>query len=106
MARKSIKVADVLRMVNIRMGVPDRATSGLDKLTPHQAYRQGIADLLGNILHNTDNYAGFGYVGPDGKPVERYVAGETDESRRVYYVHRRLHDDYRAAQERNHREVR
>jgi hypothetical protein len=100
MGRKSIKVAEIIRWANVRLGVPDAAMPNLASLTPHQAYRQGVASLLETILHHTGNYAGFGYT------TGAFVAGETDETVRGYYVANALQADYRAAVERSHTEVR
>jgi len=78
MPRQTVKVADVVRAANVRMGVPDAALDHLDKLTPQQAYRAGVASLVEHVLHLADTYQGFGYL------ESPYVAGQTDETRRAY----------------------
>jgi hypothetical protein len=81
MPRKSVKVADILRDANKRLGVPDSERPGLADMSPFQAYRLGVASLAECVLHGADAYAGFGYIDSP------FVAGQTDETRRVYYVH-------------------
>lgn len=84
MSRKTVKVAEVLRSANTRLGVPDMARPHLDKLTPHQAFRLGVASVLEDMLHASDTYAGYGYAD------DTYIAGTTDETQRVYRVHQTL----------------
>lgn len=69
--RKTIDVVKVLTMANRRLFLdsPNSTTA---------EFRKGVASLLEAILHETDNYAGFGYQGT-------YVEGKTDETRRSYY---------------------
>ncbi len=50
-------------------------------------YRLGVCSLMEQILHESGNYVGFGYIDTP------YVAGVTDESRRSYYFSHRLSGD-------------
>lgn len=107
MPRKSIKVAEILFKVHVRVGLPDPVVSKvIEQLTPEQAYRKALIDLMSDVLHATDNYAGFSYVNPDGSPVFPYEPGETDQTRIRYVVLSRLHADYEAAQQASHSQVR
>ncbi len=110
MARRTIRVADILRWVNISMGRPSSTRRLPAGTTPAQAFRLGQASLLEQILHATGNYAGFGYLEEVGGEVRwlqgEFVHGRTDETRRQYSVHRNLRFDYQAAEERAHKQVR
>lgn len=79
--RRTIHVYEVLKMVNTMLA---ETTCCPDK-------RLGMASVLENILHQTDNYAGYGHLASAGvkNPGEREVSFE-DESRRAYYQHRKL----------------
>lgn len=84
MARKTINIQDLIVRANVRLTVTPHPNQ-LDGMTPEQAFRAGVASLLEWALHETDNYHGFNYVNEDGSFVSPFVAGETDETRRVYF---------------------
>ncbi len=110
MGRKSVKIAEILRWVNIRMGIPSSTHRLPDGITPEQAFRLGQASLLEQVLHHTGNYEGFGYLEEANGEIRYlqgpFVHGTTDETRRTYYVHPTLRPDYEAAEARAHTQVR
>jgi len=80
MSNKTVKVADVLAMVNNALTVSNSSLL-LEQydgraMTPQEAFRLGQASLLESILHRTDNYAGFSFTDDN--------RGDTDASRRRY----------------------
>jgi hypothetical protein len=85
---RTIKIAKLIEMVN-RSNRDSTCSAGV---------REGWNSLLGEVLHATDNYAGFGYLSATEVPKgeEPGIAGTTpncvfpDETRRRYIVHRRL----------------
>lgn len=87
MARKTIDIQTLTERANARLSATlhHRHIDQLNELSPEQAFRLGVASLLEWALHETGNYHGFNYVNPDGTFVSPYVAGETDETRRVYF---------------------
>jgi hypothetical protein len=71
---KTIKVARLVEKANQFFKTsPDSAR--LDRLH--------VATFLDSVLHETNTYAGFGYLTPYGEPGN-------DSSRVVYYLHRSL----------------
>lgn len=82
--RKTFDVVSLLWHVNhfLRTSKPEQT-----------AERTANSALLELVLHQTGNYAGFGYLNmqPDGKGGYTYP----DETRRMYYIARDLHFDYK-----------
>lgn len=78
--RKTYDVAEIRAMVNYRIMRSDKIIGGID-LTPQQAYRLAIGDLLREILDRTNNYNGFNFVNEAGETI----IDLTDETRRYYY---------------------
>jgi hypothetical protein len=74
-SRKTVSVLSLLEQANKRLAV----VSPHDSDALGRAYRHGICSFIERILHDSGNYAGFGYLDSP------YVAGVTDESRRSYY---------------------
>lgn len=85
MARKTINVEDILGMVNKGLNVQDSVLRLENRdgtpMTPEQAFRMGMANVLESVLHRTDNYKGYVHNGLviDGKDVT-----VPDETRRTY----------------------
>ena len=88
MARKTIHVERVLEIANNYLACPHLTAEN----------KQGVYQLLQRVLHETDNYAGFGYrnladnhrpllLDPDGAYIGKNPEwSEDDESSRVYYL--------------------
>lgn len=86
MARKTVKIKDVLSIVN-RMLEHDY---DLSQMTPaeEKAFRQGAAWLAEGLLHKADAYNGFSYTekaGLERDPETCHCKSIADESRRHYY---------------------
>lgn len=98
-ARKTFKVAELIKIVNDRNA----------KSVSSPGTRDGWNSLLEEVLHSTGTYAGYGHYSKDGVP-EGHLPGvqwntETgyytigaeavfpDDSRRYYYVHSKLQQD-------------
>ena len=82
--------AQIIKLISqaneaIKIGTPSKEASEAEC----KAYRTGIASMLSNVLHMSNLYAGFCYIGQDGKPTT-YIEGVTDETRRSYFFHARL----------------
>lgn len=85
MARKTFSVSEFKSWVNDKLG----AAYIRDEL------KEGLIASLTHVLHETDNYNGFGYVykdeerpcieGPDGKLVTNPNWTESHDLSRVYY---------------------
>lgn len=100
--KKTIKVARVLEMANKILAAEDSpyVTDGM---------RKGIASLLEQILHDTDNYSGFNYLEwlnggckrwqEAGRPEDNraYLGNET---KRVYYASKAMRPQFLTADER------
>ena len=89
-SRKTFNVGDLLWKVNFR----------LEHSTPDQLFqRQEAASLLESVLHATGNYKGFTFLGmvPNPNGMSPTIP---DESRRFYFIHKNLVDDYNAADKR------
>jgi hypothetical protein len=72
------RVTKTIRVEVIRQRVNHYLASGY----PHDGgedQRHGVANLLSDILIDTGNYRGFGYL------ESPYQEGVTDETRRYYY---------------------
>lgn len=89
MSRKTIKIVDLINIVNARNV---NSTCGSSE-------RRGWNSLLERILHDADVYAGFGYLNqsdvPEGhSPGIRETSGhrfdKTDDTRVRYYISTRL----------------
>lgn len=60
--RKTVEVADLVHRVNNRLALEEEAvTVVVTGMTPEQAYRRALADLMADVLHQTSNYHGFAY---------------------------------------------
>lgn len=82
--RKTVEVEKIRGWVNTLLSHEElHIVRSYGDVTPEQAYRLSAASLLEAVLHETGNYAGFGYR---LAPGEQYQEGVTDESRRVYYT--------------------
>ena len=83
--KKTFKVSDLKKNVN----------SMLAGSTCSAGIRDGMATVLGEVLHATGNYAGFGYLTQEQVPTGEkpgIIRGEEpnenqfpDDSRRFYY---------------------
>jgi hypothetical protein len=86
--RTTVKLSDVLTRVN---------KWNRESMSP-RASRDGWNSLLEMLLHDANVYAGFGYLTQDEVPAMEepgIIRGDEgnvfpDESRRFYYVHRKL----------------
>lgn len=78
MGRKTFEVDRIVSRMNGVLSAPSATTE----------VRQTLCALAEGILFDTDNYAGFAYVDPNGKqvPVERIDSGDYDEYRRRYFL--------------------
>jgi hypothetical protein len=81
--RKTVSVRLVTERVNHLLAYRESRGAGIARLSPEQAYRAGAASVLALILHETGNYAGFGYLDVDHTADPPIIP---DESRRQYYV--------------------
>lgn len=80
MARKTVDVEDVREVANKMLASKDSAYRG----TPEEnaGYRLGVAALLEWVLHESGNYAGYGYQRGNHPAIN----GKADETRRVYHI--------------------
>jgi hypothetical protein len=88
--KKTVEVKWVLEICNQYL-----ACNGLTAET-----KQGVYQVLARVLHQTGNYAGFGYNNlsddhlpycyENGKPVRNPAWSDEDENSRVYLYHRSL----------------
>jgi hypothetical protein len=85
MTRKTIDVQTLKERANTRLAYEEYESDHWSRVTPQQAYREGVASLLSWVLMETGNYKGFGYVEPGGYPIGKFEEGVTDETRRCYY---------------------
>lgn len=86
MARKTVKIQDVLSIVN-RMLEHDY---DLSQMTPaeEKAFRQGAACLAEGLLHKADAYNGFRYTekaGVERDSLDGHCKSIADDSRRHYH---------------------
>jgi hypothetical protein len=87
MPRKTIDVAQLIEWVNTRCAAPDSPhtlTMEGRELTPEQAFRLGVASLLGQVLHATGNYKGFSYNDSELETPSKLRDGY-DGTRRKYH---------------------
>jgi hypothetical protein len=89
-ARKTFPVAKLLKHTNFLLKMAD------DRISLDQ--KKILCSMIETVLHETGNYAGFGYY----DEVSRiWAAAKTPEMgnpysyRRQYYVSRLLHSEYR-----------
>jgi hypothetical protein len=76
--RQTIRVQQVKEQVNTYLAnLPTGKTP--EEIEMYKNLRRGASSVIENILHNTGNYMGYGYIDSP------YVEGVTDESRRYYY---------------------
>lgn len=86
MSRKTIYIKDLIAMVNRRLETKDSTLKlALEDLTPEQAFRLGSALVLEQVLHATDNYAGFKYQFDQFDEPSHILKQDFDGTRRVYY---------------------
>lgn len=87
MARKTVRVADLVTKVNQYLAVEQPYLESADgmALAAAQAWRRSVASLLESVLHETGNYRGFGYQAGvlDHSGGSPEMTG--DETRRIYY---------------------
>ena len=82
-SRKTVSVLPMLRMYNIILSNPDNP----------QEVKAIVSSLLENILHKSNNYAGFGYLFRYDEVSEEYrKAHEYDRS---YYYSDLMRDENR-----------
>jgi hypothetical protein len=80
MARKTFDVETLKRRVNARLDSPMSSPEG----------RWELARVLEDVLHQTDNYKGFGYLESEYAAEPPYAPGTThlrpgyDDTRRSY----------------------
>ena len=93
MPRKTIAVDQIRAFANKKLAMPNSHSALFDRITPEQAFRRGIASLLEQILHTTDNYKGFNYQDSELNPDRTFDSDSDaptlregyDETRRIYY---------------------
>ena len=92
MPRKTYAVSDLLARLNRMLTTPESSLylkcPGKDReMTPAEAFRMGMISIVESVLHETDNYKGFGYQGDVMREVHDgpFQWEITDETRRVYY---------------------
>ena len=82
--RKTINVAKMLYWANFQLARTDEVAD--------QAYKQGVCDMIEQILHSTGNYKGFGYHQGEGyeptKDNYQYFS-------RYYFVSDKIRDQYK-----------
>lgn len=85
MARKTVPVATIVERGNHFLA--NSKANGTD-----QAKREAVASFVETLLHEADAYAGFNYLPSSGmvKDEEGYAVDFKDESRRFYYLHRKV----------------
>ena len=87
MARKTIDVETVKLRAN--RALTDAAPHQNETMgaTCAQIFRQGIAVVLEDVLHESGNYRGFQYADPNGQRNERgfLIEGTYDDSIRRYF---------------------
>lgn len=88
MSRKTIRVAELIEMVNTRLAHQNAVLSVSD-LTPEQAFRLGTLSTLEQVLHKTDNYAGYKYQASEVDSTGALLLN-FDNTRRLYYTERGL----------------
>lgn len=85
MSRKTFDIKDLVEIVNRRLEVKD-STLNLADMPVEQVFRLAACSLLEEILHSTDNYAGFKYQS-DQFTVEPWeLKPNYDSTRRNYYT--------------------
>ena len=57
MSRKTISVLQMLEYANIQLARTDKFVT--------KEYKEGIVTMIEKILHDTGNYAGFGFINND-----------------------------------------
>jgi hypothetical protein len=82
---KTVSVLFLLERANKCLASNFAYGNGATQMETSRAYRAGIASFIELVLHESGNYAGFGYLGGP------YVAGVTDDTRRVYYYSEAMH---------------
>ena len=84
MAKKTINVAKMLYWANFQLARTDEVAD--------QGYKQGVCDMIEQILHSTGNYKGFGYHQGEGfeptKDNYQYFS-------RYYFVSDKIRDQYK-----------
>ena len=84
MAKKTINVAKMLYWANFQLARTDEIAD--------QGYKQGVCDMIEQILHSTGNYKGFGYHQGEGfeptKDNYQYFS-------RYYFVSDKIRDQYK-----------
>ena len=84
MSRKTINVAKMLYWANFQLARTDEVAD--------QGYKQGVCDMIEQILHSTGNYKGFGYHQGEGfeptKDNYQYFS-------RYYFVSDKIRDQYK-----------
>ena len=84
MAKKTINVAKMLYWANFQLARTDEIAD--------QGYKQGVCDMIEQILHSTGNYKGFGYHTSEGfeptKDNYQYFS-------RYYFVSDKIRDQYK-----------
>ena len=84
MAKKTINVAKILYWANFQLARTDEIAD--------QGYKEGVCDMIEQILHSTGNYKGFGYHQSEGfeptKDNHQYFS-------RYYFVSDKIRDQYK-----------
>jgi hypothetical protein len=86
MAKKTIKVTDIVEQANAYLALPEE-TSGAS-----EQFRRGVIAMVERVLFETGNYKGFNYLKSELLPESErdYKNGKVlrdgmDETRRFYY---------------------
>ena len=81
--RQTVPVKFLRDRINTLLQAPSHHRRSLEGLSAEQAYRMGAASVLEAVLHETGNYAGFGYLDVDHTVDPPRIP---DETRRAYYT--------------------
>jgi hypothetical protein len=88
---KGVDMDRLTELVNKRLEMGDGGPTRLRHMTPEQAYRLALCDLLTTVQHETNRYAGFTYQRSEFLPAEEQTRENVlregyDDTRRAYYV--------------------
>ena len=82
MAKKTHPVADILAFANYQLARTDEWAT--------VEYKVGIVNMIEEILHATDNYAGFGFIDNDDSDT-----GTLGYYSRVYCYSNKMRNEFR-----------
>lgn len=102
MARKNVKVLDVLKNGNYRLNADDLVLykrghqDDPDYQIDMESFRMGVATLMEDLMHEAEAYAGYTHTDLKAEADGSLIKDDKgypiilDESRRKYFAHNKL----------------